>query len=298
VPAVSHPLRPSSAAGAHHRALPSSWRGAGSALVLLCALWSTTAAAAAAAPAASVSTALFPTGGSASAEQRTALDAALRKALEADDDVTLLSASETAGNVKFMAEGGALCTPSDLGCLQKFGLIATVDRLVVAEARGRRTLDVTLSVVDVASGEIVHSADAALTPRDAAAVAALVRRALHGDDGDKPHVSATTTEPSTTPPPAELDGPVVDETELHGLQLAGAWTAGIGGGVGALGLLGALGGEAVFWTGSGTKEVRGGIVRPFSQAMWFVAIAGAAAAGAGAGLYFAGPPAAPARLDP
>ena len=293
---MSRPPRPCFAVGSRRRQATFASRTAASlpsfvlVLVLVLALPSSSAAAA-------TSLALFPAAGTASAEQRAALDAALRKALEAEDDVALLSAAETADNVKFMAEGGALCTPSDLACLQKFGLVATVDRLLVAEARGRRTLDVTLTVVDVASGEVVRTADGAVSPRDAPAIASLVRRALHGDDDEKPAGPSKLDDPPAAPPRL-LDGPVVDETELRGLQAAAAWTAGIGGGVGALGLLGALGGEAVFWTGSGTKEVRGGIVKPFAQAMWFVTMVGAAAAGVGGAIYLSEVPPDPARLDP
>jgi hypothetical protein len=242
---------------------------------------------------AATSLALFPTGGGAAADQRTALDAALRKALEADDTVTLQSASETRDNVKFMAEGGALCTPSDLDCLQKFGLVATVDQLLVAEARGRRVLEVSLSLVDVADGKIVRTVAGTLTARDSDAVNALVQRALHGepdDDDDKDPAPAGAAQASPTPPAGAANGgpAAVDAGALRGLQRAGVWTAGIGGGVAGLGLLGALGGEAVFWTGTGAADVRGGLVKPLAQTMWFVAIAGVVAAGAGGGLYLAG----------
>jgi hypothetical protein len=236
------------------------------------------------------SMAVFPTGGSASAEQRSALDTALRKAVAGDGGYVLLSAAETAENVEFMAEGGALCTPSDVGCLQKFGLVATVDLLLVADARGRKTLDVTLRLVDVGSGELVRAVDGALQPRDGAAVAALVHRALQGDsNGDGEGGRARTDDgprvDSEDRTPANPRAPAVDETELSGRRLAGAWAAGVGGGIGALALLGALGGEAVFWTGTGSKQTRQDVVAPFAQAMWLVTLAGAAAAGVGAALF-------------
>jgi hypothetical protein len=264
------------------------------ALIFVAAPWSPAARAAA------TSTALFPAGGSAPADQRRALDAALRKALESESGIELMSASETAENIKFMADGGALCTPTDINCLQKFGVIATVDRLLVAEARGRRALEVTLLVVDVASGSVVGRSEAALTPRDADAIVALVRRALAARGAEGPSSSRSATGATEPEPPAQgTSVPAVDETELRGLQLAGAWTAGIGGAVGALGLLGALGGEAVFWTGSGSKDVRSGLVRPLAQTMWLFTIAGAVSAGVGAGLYFAEPTPTPdPALDP
>jgi hypothetical protein len=71
---------------------------------------------------------------------------------------------------------------------------------------------------------------------------------------------------------------------------AGASVAAVGGGIGVLGLLGALGCEAVFWTGTGSKEVRKDIVAPLGAVLWIGTIVGAVAAGAGGALYLAGSP--------
>jgi hypothetical protein len=256
--------------------------------------------------AASTSLALFPTGGSAPADQRTALDGSLRKAVSVEGDFSLLSAAETAENVEFMAEGGALCTPADVACLQKFGLVATVDLLLVTEARGRRTLDVTLRLIDVASGDVVRTIDGAVAARDAVAVAALVRRALHGQDDEpratsepagartdaRPRMDEAGPAPATAPASGPAPGPAVDETEVTGRRLIGAWTAGVSGGVAVLALLGALGGEAVFWTGTGPATVRDTIVMPLAQTLWIVCAAGTAAAGVGGVLFVLDEPAA------
>ncbi len=261
---------------------------------------------------AATSLAVFPSGGSAGAEARLTLDAAVRKAVGNDDAFDLLSAAETAENVEFMAESGAPCTPADVGCLQKFGLVATVDLVLVAEARGRKTLDVSFRLIDVGSGEVVRTIDGAVQPRDLAAVAKLVGRALHGDDlgddsgddsgtesGDDSGTGSggvsrreragrpSTTEGSSSTADGDHDAAAEGGP---GRRTVGLWAAAVGGGVGGLALLGALGGEAVFWTGTGSKDARADLVRPFAQTMWVVMLAGAAAAGVG------GRPAAARRL--
>jgi len=55
-----------------------------------------------------------------------------------------------------------------------------------------------------------------------------------------------------------------------------------------IGLLGALGCEALYWTGTGSKEVREEIVAPLGAALWIGTIVGVVAAGAGGALYLAG----------
>jgi hypothetical protein len=247
-----------------------------------------------AAPAHAATTiAVLPSAGPAGAEARRGLDAALRKAVVADGEFDVLSVAETADHVATMAEFGAVCAASDTACLQKLGILASVDLLLVPEARGKRALEVKVTLLDVGDGKVVRGATGNLVPSDAADVEALVQRALHGSGAGEEHDGARTS--TSTPPRALEVADGVDETELKGMQLAGAVTAGVGGGLGVVALLGALTGEALLAAGTGPKELRRTVL-PLAQVLWVVTVTGAAAAGVGAGLFVAGAPADPRSL--
>jgi hypothetical protein len=240
---------------------------------------------------AATSLALLPSTGAAAAEQRRALDTALRKALQGEDDLDLQSAAETAEQIAMMAELGSSCSADDRDCLQKLGIIASVDRLLVVEARGKRTLQVKLTLLDVGDGAVLHTAEGMLVPADDGDVAALVGRLFGrgaGDDDDGQAAPPTTPVPRYASPPAALDQ-AVDESALRGGALAGAITAGVGGGIGGLALLGALIGEGLLATDTGDRETRAGAILPTTQALWVVTLVGAATAGVGAGLLLLGP---------
>jgi hypothetical protein len=229
--------------------------------------------------------AVFPTSGPAGAEPRAALDAALRKAVGNDSRFALLSAQQTLDNIAFLSDGGPPCAADDVECLQKFGLVAGVDVVLVAHARGRKMLEVTLRLVDASHGRVLTTVEGTLLPRDVGAVRALVDRALdHAQGGVDPSSPSTTTPTEGEPAIGDVGG---DGTaEKANPHVAGFWLLGVGGGLGALGLFGALGGEALFWTGTGSAAWRRDVVLPATQVLWGVALVGAVAAGAGGGFLW------------
>lgn len=249
------------------------------------------------AAAAAEKTAILPTSGSADTDSRARLDVALRKALNKESSlVKLQSAKDTGGHLSSMAELGVICDNADVPCLQKLGIVAGVSRLLVVEASGKRTLDVSITFINVDEGKVIRQTTGSVVPGEAEDSAELIGRVLNGEPAI-PGILDTTTEPAATsaldaPAAATVvvDGPV-DETALNTTQFAGAVTAGIGGGVGVIGLLGALTSEAVFWTGTGPAATRRDVVAPLGSVMWIVTAVGVVAAAVGGIVFVAGAPA-------
>jgi hypothetical protein len=256
------------------------------------ALWATPAAAIA------EKTAVLPTSGSADTDTRARLDVAIRKALAKEKVlVTLQSAKDTGTHVSSMAELGVVCDNEDIQCLQKLGIVAGVSRLLVVEASGKRTLEVKVTSINVDEGSVLRTTTATISLSEAGDINELVQRVLNGEPTVPGILDTSTDDPTASKPTSALDEPkpVViaagnDETELGGLQLAGAVTAGIGGGIGVIGLLGALSCEALYWTGTGPAATRRDVIAPLGGVMWVVTGVGVAAAGIGGGLFFAGAP--------
>lgn len=238
--------------------------------------------------------ALLPASGSADVDSRSRLDVQLRKAMaKVWPDLTLQSAQETGAAMSTLIDlNGEICENEDVACLSKLGILADVDTIVVVEARGRKTLDVDVTIIDVEAGTVKRQLEGDVVAGDAGSAEAFVRSAF--GNAEVPRIIETTPTTPTRPttPTPELprgEGPI-DETKLTDLQFAGASVAAVGGGVGVLGLLGALACEAVFWTGTGSKEVRKDIVAPLGSVLWIATIVGAVGAGAGGALYLAGSP--------
>ena len=236
--------------------------------------------------------ALLPTSVSAPKEQRTRLDAALRRAVVTDGGFVVQSAKDTGEQIAFMAEQGTICTSTDIPCLQKLGILCDVQMLLVAEATGDRELDVTLTLLNAEDALVVRTVKGSVNLATDAAKK-LADKALHGGDDVDVDVAPPPRDPSTlaqdptTKPP---DGQPVDETQLNDLQFGGVATAAVGGGLGALSLLGALGCEAIFWTGTGTADTRRNVIAPTGAVLWVATIVGAATAGVGGAVYLAGAP--------
>lgn len=251
-------------------------------------------------------TALLPTSGTADTDTRARLDVAIRKALAKEKVlVTLQSAKDTGTHVSSMAELGVVCDNEDVPCLQKLGIVAGVSRLLVVEASGKRSLDVKVTTINVDEGTVLRTTTASISLSEAGDISELVQRVVNGEP-TVPGILDTTDDPTASKPGSALDEPTPvvvaaggDETELGGLQLAGAITAGIGGGIGVIGLLGALSCEALYWTGTGPAATRRDVIAPLGAVMWVVTGVGVVAAGVGGGLFFAGAPASTpqTRLD-
>lgn len=243
--------------------------------------------------AAAPSIALLPAAGSAPKEQRTKLDAALRKALINDGGYVVQAGKDTGEQIAFMAEQGTICVSSDIPCLQKLGILCDVQLLLIPEASGERELEVTITLLNAEDANVVRTVKGTVNLATDAAKK-LTDRALHGsinggDDPDEPPPvkrDPLAKDPITGP----VDGQPVDETQLNDMQFAGVATAGVGGGLGALALLGALGCEAIFWTGTGTADTRKNVIAPMGAVLWIATVVGAATAGAGGAVYLAGSP--------
>ncbi len=234
--------------------------------------------------------ALLPTTGEGSREQRTKLDAAVRKAVVADGGYVVQSAPETREQIAFMAEQGIICTATDIPCLQRLGILCGAQFLLVPEARGEHELDVSMTLLGVEDGVGIVRTVSGRVNLGNATTKALTRQTLHGVDDVVP-VEAPV--PVAAPPPVprqEKTAASVDETKLTDVQFAGAAVASVGAGLGAIALLGALSCEALFWTGTGSANARSKVVAPLGSALWIGTVVGLAAAGTGAGLFAAGAP--------
>jgi hypothetical protein len=277
------------------------WPRWAEALLVLCVVATATG------PVRAETIAVLPTSGRADAESRARLDAELRRAFTAArETLTLQPARDTAEAFStFIALNGERCADDDGPCWSKLGILADVDTVVVLEAsRQKGALAVTCVVVDVAAGAVTQTIARDVVLGDTTSVEALVSRVLTPPSVPRLLDAATsprTTAPSTstsTPPPTVPRGPgPVDETTLTSLQLAGVIVGGSGGALAVLGALGALSCEALFWTGTGTKELRGDVVAPLGAALWVGALIGVVAGGAGLGLWLAGSPVDEARLQ-
>jgi hypothetical protein len=186
--------------------------------------------------------------------------------------------------IAFLAEQGTICLPADLPCLQKLAILCDVQVLLIAESTGERELDVTLTVLNAEDAAVLRAVKGVVNLATDSAKK-LTARALHGEEEGAPPPPPPPRDPIKVKP-----GDPVDETQLNDLQLAGAATAAVGGGLGALSLLGALSCEAIFWTGIGSKDTRKDIVAPLGGVLWIASIVGGLVAGAGGGLYLAGAP--------
>lgn len=239
--------------------------------------------------------ALLPATGDGAREQRTKLDAAIRKAAVADGGYALQSARETTDQIAFMAEQGIICTSSDVPCLQRLGILCGAQFLLVPEASGERELDVSMMLLGVEDGVgVVRTVTGSVNLANATAKK-LTLQALHGgDDGDPVNDPVPVRDPLAPDPASVADnkGDPLDETKLNQMQFAGAAVASVGGGLGALALLGALSCEAIFWTGTGSADSRKNLVAPLGSVLWIGTVVGAAAAATGAGIFLAGAPAA------
>lgn len=235
--------------------------------------------------------ALLPTTGDAPRDQRTKLDAALRKAVVADGGYVVQAARDTAEQIGFMAEQGTICTSTDIPCLQKLGILADVQLLLVPEASGERELEVTITLLNAEDANILRTVNGEVNLATASAQK-LVERALHG--GDDPEDVVVDRPPPKDPLASDIDRPKtdepVDETKLNDVQFAGVAVASVGGGLGALALLGALSCEAIFWTGTGTAETRKDVIAPLGSVLWIATTIAAVTAGIGGAVYFAGAP--------
>jgi hypothetical protein len=236
--------------------------------------------------------ALLPTTGDAPRDQRTKLDAAIRKAAVADASYTLLSAKETAEQIAFMAEQATICTSTDVPCLQRLGILCGANYLLVPQAAGERELEASIMLLGVEDDiGVVRTVTGTVNLANATAKTLLLE-ALHGKE--EPDVDPNLADRDPLAPdvvkPPETQGDPLDETKLNDLQFAGAAVASVGGGLGALALLGALSCEAIFWTGSGPADTRKNVVAPLGSVLWIGTIVGAAAAGTGAGVFLAGAP--------
>lgn len=238
--------------------------------------------------------AFLPASGSADVDSRSRLDVQLRKAMTKTwPDLTMQPAKETGAAMSTLIDlNGEICENEDIPCLSKLGILADVNTLVVIEASGKKTLAIDVVIIDVEAGTVKRQVEGDVVLGDAGSAEALVRNAF-GNASVPRIIETTPTTPTTsTTPTPELprgEGPI-DETELTDLQFAGASVAAVGGGVAVLGLLGALGCEAIILTGSGDKETRRDIVVPLGAALWIGTIVGTVAAGAGGALYLAGSP--------
>ncbi|MDP2339578.1 MAG: hypothetical protein Q8O67_01360 [Deltaproteobacteria bacterium] len=237
--------------------------------------------------------ALMPATGDAPRDQRTKLDAALRKASIADASYTLISAKEIAAQIGDLAEQGTICTSTDVPCLQRLGILLGADYLLVPQAAGERELEASIMLLGVEDDiGVVRTVTGSVNLANATAKTLLLE-ALHGKEEPEVDPNVADRDPLAPDPvkaPIDKTGDPLDETKLNDLQFAGAAVASVGGGLGVLALLGALTCEAVFWTGSGPAATRKDVVAPLGSVLWVGTIVGVAAAGAGAGVFLAGAP--------
>ncbi len=253
------------------------------------------ARAAPAAPKAKPAVALLPTTGDAPRDQRTRLDTAVRKALVADGGYVVLGAKETAEVIALMADQGTICTATELPCLQRLGILADAELLLIPEANGERELDVTITLLTIEDATVVRTVRGPVNLATGSAQK-LTDRALHG--GDDPDEVRVTPDPLAREPDRPTPGEPIDETKLNDMQFAGVTVAGVGGGIGALALLGALSCEAIFWTGTGTAETRKDVIAPLGSVLWISTIAAGVVAGVGGAVFLAGaPPEDPKKLS-
>ena len=237
---------------------------------------------------------VLPASGSADVDSRSRLDVQLRKAItRVFPDLTVQPAKETGAAMSTLIDlNSEICENEDVACLSKLGILADVSTLVVVEASGKKTLAVDVTVIDVEAGTVKRQVEGDVVLGDAGSTDVLVRNIFGA--AEVPRILDTgptgTTTPTAPAPELPRSGGPIDETKLTDLQFAGASVGAVGGGVAVLGLLGALGCEAIYWTGTGSKEVRADIVAPLGGALWIGTIVGAVAAGAGGALYLAGTP--------
>lgn len=268
------------------------------AAALACALMLSTSTAALAAPA----IAILPTAGDSPKDQRQKLDAALRKAVVADGSYVVQDAKETQEQIAFMAEQGTICVAGETACLQRLGILCDVQYLLIPESTGNRELTVSLTLLNAEDALVVRTVDGAVNLATNSS-AKLVDTALHGGDEPEappppPPKKVDPLEGGPTPGPTDPNQPV-DETELNSMQFAGAATAGVAGGLGALALLSALGGEGIYWSGGGgvfNKDARIQIGQ-VTRVLWGVTAVGLATAGVGVGVFIAGAPAEEKSID-
>jgi hypothetical protein len=242
--------------------------------------------------------AMLPSVGSASEDERHALDAALRRTLERMDESALQPAATTRAHVLSMAEMGVVCIADDVPCLVKFGLLASVSTVLVpvaARARGvkdGRALDIEIGVIDVAAGQRVRAVGARLAPSNGSGMDELVRGALGMESVDPKPKEPT---PSEEPPPDDgrpPDPPPPTQPATPGpLATAGMTVAGVGGGLAALGVgSGAL--LELAWAGilPVAASSRRDVIQPAGVAVWVGTMIATASAGAGLLMYALAPP--------
>lgn len=248
---------------------------------------------------------LMPTSGDASPDNRGQLDVTLRKAYGEQRAIKLQSREETAEHISTMADFGAICAYDDIVCLQKLGILGSAAQVVVPVAAGKRNLEVSVTIIGVEGGAIKNRVSGTVNPKDLAQVRALVERSL-SEAGSLDIVDATPPPPDRTDGVEDPTGPTrivdhgdgpIDETQMTGLQLAGATVGGIGAGLGLVGLLGALTCEAIFWTGTGPAATRKDVVAPLGSAFWIGTVVGVIAGGAGGAMYLVGSPTEKAQID-
>ncbi len=238
---------------------------------------------------------MLPASGEASPDQRKRLDVTVRKALEAQPGVKVQPQKVTGEQLSMFIDLNAeVCDNDDLVCLSKFGILAEVESIVIIEAAGQRTLDVKLVLVNVEKGSVVRTIAGEARADDAPTVVALVARLFQKEEVVRIIDTAPTDQKprviDDAPPPDIERGDGVDESKLNDLQFAGVTVASVGGGIAALGLLGALSCEAIFWTGTGPAKTRADVVAPLGSVLWVVGVVGGLGAAAGGGLYLAGAP--------
>ena len=237
--------------------------------------------------------ALLPATGDGPREQRLKLDTAIRKAAGADGGYTLLTAAEIEDQITYMAEQGTICTSTDISCLRHLGILCGAGFLLVPDAQGTGELQVSLVLLGVEdSVGVVRKVEGAINLATGS-VKALTQRALRG--GDDPNAAAGELG-GRDPRPDDLalkksNLNAFDETRLNDLQFTGAAVASVGSILGALSLLGALGCEAIFWTGTGSADARKDVVAPLGAVLWVATMVGGAAAATGGGILLAGAPA-------
>jgi hypothetical protein len=237
--------------------------------------------------------AVLPAEGSAPPDVRSGLDRAVREAAGAVPEFVLQSVPETADHLATMEDFGAACTFDDVPCFVKLGILATAEFVLVSRARGSRTLEVELVLVDVERGTVVRTVEGAVAASEPSAVSPLVQRALGqspgaggDDDDDPPRRPGLKIDRDPALSPDVKDPAAAGEAVPLGLIVAG-----VGGGVFAVGLLGALTSEAVFWTGTGPAEIRKNVVAPMGGVFWVVSALGLLTAGVGGVLALTqGPP--------
>ena len=230
--------------------------------------------------------ALLPAQGVAEERQRKVIDKAIRSALIAEDSLAVQPAATTRGHIKSTAELGLSCGPSDVMCLQKLGIVAEVEQVLVPEldeagADGR--LPVRLLLVDVGSGELIRAVEGSWAPRDEQALRALVGRVLYGDPEVQTPALPPTPEAMTSSS-SDLAPPRAPST----LATQGFAAAAVGGGIAVIGFAGAVTCEALFWSGTGSANTRRDVVAPLGAVFWVTSATGLLASGVGGLLWYVG----------